>query len=266
MTPDDLLKYHRRLRDIGSIILLIGVFAEIMIDEFWEISHPPLLRGPKATGLIKSRAAVWKRPALLFVGICLVGGGIALDWRQGTDADDVADQIRDRQQREIVSLAIQSNALLRMASGRAAQLLNTPKLAALQQFHDIKVFFEISDSLDHEAVAFTQRLGRILALLHWHVDNWDRRTTLTPPPEDNVRVCIRIYGPVPSPKETHAVAAANSLDEYLRSVGIDSFFGECIGVKSGDVLIVIGKRSATMDPSLLANLENALSSLNRQNP
>jgi hypothetical protein len=93
-TPQDWLLYHREWRDFGSIILLIGVIAEILIDEFWEISHPPLLRGRKATGVLKTKTARLKQSAMLFAGVVLVGGGIALEWTQGTAADDVADQMR----------------------------------------------------------------------------------------------------------------------------------------------------------------------------
>jgi hypothetical protein len=106
MLPDveQLTKYllhHRNLRDIGTVILLIGVIAEILIDNFWESSHPPLLRGRRATTLLKQRGDRLKKPILIFVGLILVGGGIALEWWQGTKADNTADRIRVIQQARI---------------------------------------------------------------------------------------------------------------------------------------------------------------------
>jgi hypothetical protein len=105
ITPEAWLQYHRDLRDIGSIILLVGVIAEIVIDEFWEASHPPLLRGRKATTLFKTKAARWKRYSMLFAGLVLVGGGIAMEWWQGKAADDVSDEIRTNLQTELVEVS-----------------------------------------------------------------------------------------------------------------------------------------------------------------
>ncbi len=48
-TLEGWLQYHRRIRDLGTWAVIIGVVAEIVIDEFWEIEKPPLLRGIKAT-------------------------------------------------------------------------------------------------------------------------------------------------------------------------------------------------------------------------
>src|SRR5262245_59121953 len=78
-TTEGWLQYHRAVRDVGTLMVLIGVVAEILIDEFWEITPPPLLRGRRATTLLKTSAAGLKRYALIFAGIFLVAGGIALE-------------------------------------------------------------------------------------------------------------------------------------------------------------------------------------------
>ncbi len=86
-------------------MVIIGVIAEILIDEFWEVSHPPLLRSVKATTLLKSKSTRFKRYAMLFAGIILVGGGISLESWQGRKADDDADTIRIALQKELIDVS-----------------------------------------------------------------------------------------------------------------------------------------------------------------
>jgi hypothetical protein len=104
-TADDWLRYHRALRDFGTYLVIVGVIAETLIDELWEIDTPPLLRGIRATTLLKTKAAWLKRGVMIFVGIIMVGGGIGLEMWQGGKADDVADQIRTNLQRRLVSIS-----------------------------------------------------------------------------------------------------------------------------------------------------------------
>jgi hypothetical protein len=99
---EDLLQFHRNLRDLGTLIVLVGVVSEILIDEFWEISHPPLLRGVRATTVLPTKTAFLKRCVMLLAGVGLVGGGIALEYWQGKKADDVADNIRILSQQDII--------------------------------------------------------------------------------------------------------------------------------------------------------------------
>lgn len=77
--PEAWLRYHRHLRDLGTRAVIVGVIAEALIDEFWVMEHPPLLRGIRPTTLLKIRAERFKRWLMIFVGVVLVGGGIALD-------------------------------------------------------------------------------------------------------------------------------------------------------------------------------------------
>jgi hypothetical protein len=62
-TADDWLRYHRALRDLGTYLVIVGVIVETLIDELWEIDTPPLLRGIRATTLLKTKAARLKMSA-----------------------------------------------------------------------------------------------------------------------------------------------------------------------------------------------------------
>src|SRR5260370_37806337 len=89
----DVLRHHRHLRDFGVIVLLVGVILETVIDPMWEWlepAHPPLLRGARATTLLKRKSTGIKVCVKLFIGIALVGGGVALEWIQGNRADDIS--------------------------------------------------------------------------------------------------------------------------------------------------------------------------------
>ena len=100
-SPDDWLAYHRSLRNLGAYAVIVEVIAETLIDELSEIETPPLLRGPKATTALKTKAAFWKKCLMLLVGVAIVGGGIIVEIWQGGMADDVVDAIRADQQQQI---------------------------------------------------------------------------------------------------------------------------------------------------------------------
>jgi hypothetical protein len=131
MTPDEFtglltesLHHHQKWRDVGSIILLIGVIAEILIDEFWEFKHPPLLRGKKATSLLTTTRHRIKKAVMLFVGIILVGGGISLEWWYGKEGDQDAEIISRVQQLRIADAETEQSAFERLVSPRRIVLNN----------------------------------------------------------------------------------------------------------------------------------------------
>lgn len=121
MNPlEEKLQDARFWGDIGNFILLIGVFAETLIDLFWPDieSSLPLLRGRRATKpfigwwawwpYIKSHIRSARTDAVVAAGI-IVFGGISLEWVKGNEADRYADDIR-------IDLQAQSTAVMYMMS------------------------------------------------------------------------------------------------------------------------------------------------------
>jgi hypothetical protein len=125
-TPEDWLRYHRHLRDLGTKAVIVGVIAESLIDEFWEIERPPLLRGIKSTTLLRTKAEQLKRLAMIFVGVVMIGGGIGLEMWQGGKADDVSDQIRTRLQEQLVFARAKAGARFLDIPGFLAALKGKP--------------------------------------------------------------------------------------------------------------------------------------------
>src|SRR5271163_2198406 len=111
-SPDSWLQYHRRIRDLATWAVIIGVIAEILIDEFWQIERPPLLRGLKATTPLKTRADRYKRYAMIFAGVVMVGGGIGVETWQGGQADKVADEIRHNLEIELIAVEARTHLLV----------------------------------------------------------------------------------------------------------------------------------------------------------
>jgi hypothetical protein len=287
--PDACLLYHRHLRDFGTIMVLTGVVSEILIDEFWEVFHPPLLRGTKATTLLKSKSARRKRYAMIFAGIVLVGGGISMELWQGTKADDVADQIRVNLQEQVVVLNIRNQALTLMASGRAAQMLRTPKLAALARFKGTKALIT-----DASTTPMLGQFGRLLNAIQFDRESWGLAGKILgdlgqlgwkmnvclacPPPILDVTVFSKrlpkevqqqpFFAPKlpPLPRaspDERAYIAADALVSYLNSVSIRAthLTRDRLGnfpIEQGEVVILVGKREQPIDLDALNNLEQAL--------
>lgn len=98
------LKAARRYRDLGNTILVVGIFAEILIEAIWPDSeHSPSLA---------SRFSKWwkdhfwkgKNIAILLAGLVTISG-LWLERTQGTNADDFADQIRTNLESQTAHLA-----------------------------------------------------------------------------------------------------------------------------------------------------------------
>jgi hypothetical protein len=89
------LKAARWYRDLGNTILVVGIFAEILIEAVW-----PDAKGSQ-DGSFASRFSKWwkdhfwkgKNIAILLAGVVTLSG-LWLERTQGTSADDLADQIR----------------------------------------------------------------------------------------------------------------------------------------------------------------------------
>src|SRR5713101_2106 len=98
MSQDQLenaLKAARWYRDLGNTILVVGIFAEILIEAIW----PDAERSQVSS--FASRFSKWwkdhfwkgKNVAILLAGLVTLSG-LWLERTQGTKADDVADRIR----------------------------------------------------------------------------------------------------------------------------------------------------------------------------
>jgi hypothetical protein len=164
-TPEDWLKYHRTLRDLGTYAVIIGVIVETLIDELWEIKSPPLLRGVKATTPLTTKAARWKKCLMLFFGVVLVGGGISVEIWQGGKADDVGDDIR--RNLELTALDITPRVDL-LESGRAAII------SSLKPFSGQKVDLVILDSPNIELLEqqfLSVSLHHVLNEAGWRMPN-----------------------------------------------------------------------------------------------
>src|SRR5208282_6543294 len=104
---DIALKSHRYWRDLGNLILAIGILAEIAIDGFWPRSSTFVLRRPT-----KPLTKWWQRiPLLTRKGFCVVLAGVVvvygpdLERREGNKADDAADKIRMGLEDQIIILS-----------------------------------------------------------------------------------------------------------------------------------------------------------------
>ena len=276
-TPDDWLKYHRLLRNLGTYAVIIGVIVETLIGELWEIETPPLLRGRKATTLLKRKTACLKKGLMLFVGVVMVGGGISVEIWQGGKADDVVDQIRWNQQTRIASLNIRNMALTLMATGREAQLLVTPEFFALKSpaFAHIKVYMQTPQvgtrppEFDQESWECIRGITTKLMKAGWV-------KTIAPPcpgecnelPGSDIEVwspslpsfdCSGYVFPKSRPEaNVNACKGADAFVAYLKSVGIRAGHSPSSLVPLGSIVIVVGKRLKTIDSDSLVNLEHAL--------
>jgi hypothetical protein len=260
--PEHLLQYHRTLRDIGTYILLGGVILEILIDHFWEIPTPPLLRGRKATQLIKTPQMRLKGYAMLFAGLGLVGGGIWLELWQGQKADDTADRIRYSEEARIRSLSVLTAATTLVASGRAAQLVNRDMLfKSLAPFKGIvKVSIPPSQNIDEETLEFFFSFRSMIDDALGQKPRPPKGIyTENPNGESDVKISFHDSTP-PLPFDAQAKKAAQAIAIYLFSVGIKEMccWPMTPNLQPGEVLITIGKRTRTLDHTLLLNLERTL--------
>jgi hypothetical protein len=280
-TTEGWLQYHRTLRDVGTLMVVIGVVAEILIDEFWDNMPPPLLRGRRATTLLKTSAARLKRCALIFAGIILVAGGLLLEYWQGNEADDVSDQIRTALQQQVLSVTIRNAALTMMASGRAAQIIPTAELPNLKLFPGMRAeIMNVSPSYSpslsfQESWDLAAAIVGILKDAGWDVDSCNDNC---PSPVIDVMVLTKELpeglqqrintGHFPSlttaSPDEKAFLAANALVSYLQSVGIEAihrtpgFRITNAPMIEGEVLILVGIRQKIIDPGDLNTLEQAL--------
>jgi hypothetical protein len=243
-TPDEWLKYHRSLRDLGTYAVIIGVIAETLIDELWEIETPPLLRGRRATTLLKTKAAHWKKRLMLFVGVIMVGGGISIEIWQGGRADDVSDQIRTDLQRRLIRV-----------QPRTALLNNEKALSALASVaseysgQKFKIFVNLQTADDREEVALcASQINAVLAGAGW-LDPLGKKIEFPigigsnvgydPPDRNGVHgILFETYPDAPQ----RTTEAADKMVETLSSIGLFAYHNQSamkgIPASSHDVMVV----------------------------
>jgi hypothetical protein len=279
------LRHHQHLRDIGSIILLFGVIAEILIDEFWEFEHPPLLRGKKATKLLIPSRHRMKKPLMLFVGIVLVGGGIVSEWWYGKDADQDADAISRIQQARIADAESEQAIFERLVSPR--QFVLSANLWKLAKFKDTPFWTQsiefrpevMANSEDlksiEEAASFAGNFGILRDCCGWKLQT-EPRLSSTPdfdgiqiysrradPAEPYTESDIRWPDPYAVPWDTperKGWAAASALVQYLRvdlgfllviHLPMDDIHGnlrpEFAGISNDGVVIEVGRHESAVD-------------------
>lgn len=269
------LSAYRHLRNIGNLLILIGILAEIAIDILWPERSTlfPTLREYKAvTPCMRWWNHVYScRVLAIFAAGLVVLGGLMLERVEGENADQVADQIR-------MNLQVQSTAVMYiMSSTRTPQLLPTSEFEALREFKGTKAFIDVVMSIGNERdtdfVDFDGSLAEALSRqLGWDVRPWlyAKQGTDVPHIWENITIISKgsmLFGPLPSshPKPKAAIVrsynAAEALTQYLNSVGLAArhvFIGAPRSLESDETLIVVGPRSKTLDPKLLANLEASL--------
>jgi hypothetical protein len=129
----------RRWRDLGNLILLGGILAEILIEGFCP-DRLSVFTLSWRDHICEPRSIV-----ILIAGLITLAG-LLLERTKGQDADDFADQIR-------TNLEIQSQALTMMATGR--QVLITPEFRNLVKFKDgITAVVSPDDPPDNETFMF----------------------------------------------------------------------------------------------------------------
>lgn len=121
------LRNCRDLRDLGNLILLIGIGIEIAIDALWpEKPHLfALLRGPKATtALIKLRDHLCSARMLvmLAVGVAVIAG-LVLERIKGACVDDKSNDIQTILQERIIELTPRYRLLMPDVQKRIAPIL-----------------------------------------------------------------------------------------------------------------------------------------------
>src|SRR5580698_347470 len=92
------LNTARRWRDLGNLILLVGIIAEILIEAFWR--DRPSTFSLKWCDHIREPENL----AILIAGL-LTLSGLWFERTKGQNADDFADQIRADLEQKIVGLA-----------------------------------------------------------------------------------------------------------------------------------------------------------------
>jgi hypothetical protein len=133
----------RRWRDLGNLILLGGILAEILIEGFCP-DRLSVFTLSWRDHICEPRSIV-----ILIAGLITLAG-LLLERTKGQDADDFADQIR-------TNLEIQSQALTMMATGR--QVLITPEFRNLVKFKDgITAVVSPDDPPDNETFMFSTAL------------------------------------------------------------------------------------------------------------
>jgi len=247
--------------------LLIGVAAEILIDEFWEIPSPIVLRGRKATTLLRSCAATWKRCIMIFVGVGQVGGGIVLEMWQGGKVDKIVDQIRSEQENARISL---EHDLARVILGRHIWI-RPRQFASLGRLFPFPTVLIQNVELDPEADRFAGELGWTLKVPHWVVRRVNESETHIKSSEipDGIRLyCLswdmqklqhNPWNRSAAPTERTA-QQAEQLADFLGSVGVgpkprveqvgpeksnNSFSLDSSDIPAGTILVLVGRDRTT---------------------
>lgn len=87
------MRDHRFWRNIWTFVAIGAALAQTFVTGFWKESHPPILRGRRATTMLRSRADRTRKPVVVLIGLVLVAA-IGLEWYEGNRADDAADRIQ----------------------------------------------------------------------------------------------------------------------------------------------------------------------------
>ena len=265
-TPQGWLQYHHRIRDLGTWAVIIGVVAEIVIDEFWEIEKPALLRGIKATTLLKTRADRLKRCAMICAGVVMVGGGIGVEMWQGGRADYVSDQIRTNLQTQLVRVT-------RLLGPR--QVDPFASLKALVKFAKTPLSIEIPSLLSaniynqadvsEELMLATQLCGAAQKA-GWSVSCKAKdfqSKYWTPPLPIGPGVTIVTYGPdiiagQPPQLPSDADKAAEALEKFLCNEDVPAMLtNTSLQLPKDSVLVVIGANRTSADFNLIGWLEES---------
>jgi hypothetical protein len=182
MSQDELetaLKAARWYRDLGNTILVVGIFAEILIEAIWPDAES------SEDHSFASRFSKWwkghfwkgKNIAILFAGLVTLSG-LWLERAQGTKADDVADQIRTSLEHTIISLSPRW------------QLLRTEEvqkrlIAKLELFKGQKIAIYRTAPSEFDEGMTVAELNSVLELAGW-VNPWGNPISKLVKPKESI--------------------------------------------------------------------------------